>query len=375
MFLAGYHFCTRKNLLILQRESKQITGEYVENHRGDTAPLDSLYGYHVSKKKPIYAKLIANPGAGQVLKQASLIAEVAQCLTDHGLKVDVALARPTKNAARAAKKAVKQGYDVIVAMGGDGTIGGVIRGMVGAKAHLGIIAAGTENDFALSLGIPQHIPAACDLIAEGHWRRLDLGRLRTKKTRRFDFFMVTTVGIVSTVFPMIKNVPAGEYSHIKDAIRTLFQFDSTPKVYLTLDDEPEFAVETMLVTITNTPLIGLHNLVTPDSSLEDGLLDVATYPGFSKAQILAYFARTLNESAPEYEKVQRYRAKRIKIRTSPKLDIAAEGLMMGRGKAWIKVLPGAIRVIAPEPGAGTKEPLDASQVGVNREAHPVSIEQ
>ncbi len=329
----------------------------------------------MSKNKPIYVKLIANPGAGQVLKQASLIAEVAQRLTDHGLKVDVALARPTRNAARAAKKAVKQDYDVIVAMGGDGTIGGVIRGMVGAKTHLGIIAAGTENDFALSLGIPEDIPAACDLIAEGHWRKLDLGRLRTRKTRRFDFFMVTTVGIVSTVFPMIKNVPAGEYSHITDALKTLFQFSETPKVYLTLDDQPEFEVETMLVTITNTPLIGLHNLVAPDSSLQDGLLDVSTYPGFSKAQILAYFARTLNESAPEYEKVQRYRAKKIKIRTSPKLDIAAEGLLMGKGKAWIKALPGAIRVIAPEPGTGAEKPVEASQMSLNREQHAVGVEE
>src|SRR5512143_3279712 len=131
------------------------------------------------KNKQLYAKLIANPGAGQVLKQASLIVDVAQHLMDRGLHVDVALARPTRNAARAAKKAVKDGYDIIIAMGGDGTIGGVIRGMVGSKTHLGLIAAGTENDFALSLGIPQDINEACALIANGKARKLDLGRLRT----------------------------------------------------------------------------------------------------------------------------------------------------------------------------------------------------
>ncbi len=310
------------------------------------------------KDKKLHAKLIANPGAGQVLKQASLIVDVAQYLIDHGLDVDVALARPTKNAARAAKKAVKDGYDIIIAMGGDGTIGGVIRGMVGEKPRLGLIAAGTENDFALSLGIPEDVHQACDIILAGNTRTVDLGRLRTKKVDRFDFFMVTTVGIVSTVFPMIKNVPAGEYGKLKDAIRTLLKFDSSPRVYLTLDDQPEFEVDTMLVTITNVPLIGLHNLVAPDSSVEDGLLDVALYPGFSKAQILAYFARTLNESAPEYDKVQRYRARKIKIRTSPKLDIAAEGLLMGKGTAWIKSLPGALHVLAPEPGAGAEKPIE-----------------
>ncbi len=309
-----------------------------------------------NKNKKLYAKLIANPGAGQVLKQASLIVEVVEYLTERGLNVDVALARPTKNATRAAKKAVKQGYDIIIAMGGDGTLGGVIRGMVGEKPQLGIIPAGTENDFALSLGIPEDIHAACDLILTGHCRKLDLGRLRTTKTARFDFFMVTTVGIVSTVFPMIKNVPEGEYSQITDALRALFKFNSTPKVFLTLDDQPEIEVETMLVTITNTPLIGLHNLVAPDSSLEDGLLDVSVFPGFSKAEIIAYFARTAEENAPANDKVQRYRARKIKIKTSPKLDVAAEGLMMGKGKAWIKALPAAIRVLAPEPGIGPEKP-------------------
>jgi diacylglycerol kinase (ATP) len=315
------------------------------------------------KNRTLHAKLIANPGAGQVMKQASVMEDVTQHLMDHGIQVDVALAHPIREATRAAKKAVKKEYDIIIAMGGDGTLGAVIRGMVGAKARLGIIPAGTANDFALSLGIPEDIKKACALITAGHTRKLDLGRLRTNKTDRFDFFMVTTVGIVSTVFPMIKNVPEGEYAHLTDALKTLFKFNSTPTVHLTLDEQPEIKVETMLVTITNTPLIGLHNLVAPDASLEDGLLDIAVYPDFSKAELLSYFARTADENGPSDAKVQRYRASKIKIKTSPKLDIAAEGLMMGKGKAWIKALPGAIRVFVPEAGIHIEKP--ARQLTVN----------
>ncbi len=310
----------------------------------------------MAKNKSLYAMLIANPGAGQIKKQESLMVDVAQHMVDHGIQVDVALAHPIKEATRAARKAVKNGYDIIIAMGGDGTLGAVMRGMVGAKTRLGIIPAGTSNDFALSLGIPEDIKVACDVITAGKTRKLDLGRLRTNKTDRFDFFMVTTVGIVSTVFPMIKNVPEGEYSHITDALKTLFKFNSTPTVFLTLDDQPEIKVETMLVTITNTPLIGLHNLVAPDASLQDGLLDIAVYPGFSKAELLAYFARTAGEKSPSDDKVQRYRASKIKIKTSPKLDIAAEGLMMGKGKAWIKALPAAIRIFVPETGIHVEKP-------------------
>lgn len=120
----------------------------------------SKRGFHMHKKnKTVYAKLIADPEAGMVLKNASAMADAAKYLMDHGLNIHVALARPTKEATRAAKKAVKDGYDI--------TIGGVIRGMVGAKARLGLITAGTENDFALSLGIAEGLKEACARIAAG----------------------------------------------------------------------------------------------------------------------------------------------------------------------------------------------------------------
>jgi len=124
--------------------------------------------------------------------------------------------------------------------------------------------------------------------------------------------------------------------------------------------------------VTNTPVIGAKNLVAPDASTEDGLLDIAVYPNFSKAELLAYFARSAQERLTPDGKIQRYRARKIKIKTDPKLDIAAEGILLGRGKAKIKILPRALRVIAPEPGAGTEKPQSA--VGMGELPAPVYIQ-
>jgi diacylglycerol kinase (ATP) len=114
----------------------------------------------------------------------------------------------------------------------------------------------------------------------------------------------------------------------------------------------------MLVTIANTPLIGLRNLVAPQASMEDGLLDISVYPDFSKAEVLAYFARTAKENDIPDGRIQRYRARKIKIKTSPPLDIAAEGILLGKGTAKIKVLARALNVLAPEPGAGAEKPAE-----------------
>jgi diacylglycerol kinase (ATP) len=315
-----------------------------------------------------------------MLESPKTLEQVTQYLLDLGVDVDVALAHPTKEAVLIAKKAVKSGYSSVIAMGGDGTISAVIRGLAGSKVHLGIIAAGTENDIATSLGIPEDLQEACALIASDHTRNLDLAQISTKAKKKFIFFMVTTVGLTSTLYPDIKDVPHGDLSNIKDAVLNFLQAKPNPKVFLTLDDDSKIEVESMLVTVTNTPIIGAKNLVAPDASMEDGLLDIAVYPDFNKADLIAYFAKSAQERVTSDGKIQRYRARKIKIKTEPKLDIAAEGILLGKGKAKIKVLPRALKVIAPEPGAGAENPQSAAalaelpapvsiQVGANDRDH------
>src|SRR6266487_2432534 len=286
-------------------------------------------------------KLIANTGSGDTLEATTRIEQVTRCLLDLGLNVDVALFHPAREAVPIAKKAVKKGYSTVIAMGGDGTISAVIRGIAGSDVHLGIISSGTENDIALSLGIPKDLKEACMLIASNHTRDLDLAQISTKEKKKFIFFMVATVGLTSTLYPDVKDVPHGDFSNIKDMVINFLQAKPNPKVFLTLDDESRIEVETMLITITNTPVIGAKNLVAPDASTDDGLLDIAVYPNFTKAELLAYFAKSANERVTSDGKIQRYRARKVKIKTEPKLDVAAEGVFLGQGKAKIKVLPHA----------------------------------
>ncbi len=107
-----------------------------------------------------------------------------------------------------AKKAVKKGYSTVIAMGGDGTISAVIRGIAGSDVHMGIIPAGTENDIAVNLGIPENLEDACALIASDQTRDVDLAQISTKKEKKFIFFMVSTVGLNSALYPDVKDIPS-----------------------------------------------------------------------------------------------------------------------------------------------------------------------
>jgi diacylglycerol kinase (ATP) len=337
------------------------------------------------KNKIIQAKLIANPGSGTSSDRGKLLEQVTLCLKEHGIEVDVAVAKPKERAIPIARKAVQDGYKLIIGMGGDDTIEAIIRGMAGSKARLAMIPVGTANNLAKSLGIPESVDQACALIADGNMRKLDMGQVKMKNGTKLPFFELVMVGIGSALYPDALHASKGKklIPSLQGAIRTVLTHETKPKITIEMDGESSVRVETMLAVVSNVPLIGPNMLMYPDASMEDGLLDISLYPNFSKAELLAYTARTMDDTPPDDGKIQRYRAQTIKIKTSPKLDVMADGVMLGKGKVKIKVLPGALRVIAPEVGAGVEKPPEeigadlpapvAPVVDNNKEKEPEKI--
>ena len=315
-----------------------------------------------NKHKPLRVKLITNPNSGKALETPSLVEQAVRCLCSHGFKVDVAFGSPQKEITVIARRAVKEGYKTVIAMGGDGTIGAVIRGIAGSDVTLGVIAVGTMNDIAASLGIPEDVEKACALIAKGETRKLDLGVIQTRKNKKFYFFMAAAIGLTAALFPEVEKFIKGHLTKLIGAVATLTHYEKEPEVVLTLDEDSKINVKTMLVTIANTPLIASKNLVAPDASLQDGLFDISVFPEFSKAQVISYFAGTSEESLIPDGKLQRFRASTVKIKSNPKLEISADGISLGKGTAVIKMLRGALCVLAPAAGSGeekTKEKTSA----------------
>ena len=300
------------------------------------------------KNKSIWAKLIANPGAGKPEESPKQLELATRLLKGHGMNVDVALAKPKEEATPLAKQAVKEGYDLVVGMGGDGTLEAILRGMVGRKTPMGMIPTGTQNNIAKSLGIPLDMEEACSLIATQHVRKLDVGRVKVKNGKKLFFFELTAIGLVAALYPEANKLQDGNLSKLKDVALTLLNQQPDPAVYLTLDDESKIKVKTMLVVVSNAPMFGANFLVAPDATVTDGLLDISVYPEFSKTELLAYYAQIRNEGFAANEKVQRFRASKIEIKTDPKMEVMADGVMLGSDKVEIKCKAGAVWMITPE---------------------------
>lgn len=302
------------------------------------------------KKQPFLVKLIYNPGAGKAEGTSLRLEQVTRCLQAHGFTVKVAVAHPNTRGTAIARKAARAGYRLVVAFGGDGTIEAVARGLVKTKTRLGILPDGTYNNLAKSLGIPQDLETACALLENGACRRIDVGQIKTKQHGKYAFLELAAVGLVATLYPDVKRLPKGQWTELAGAIEKLALYPAH-QVDVRLGSNRHVRAQTMLVTVSNAPIFGANFLLAPEASLEDGLLDVHLFPDFSKAELITYFAEIARERSSDRQSAQHYQAHQIRIKARPKMAIMADGVMLGKGKAKIKVLRGALRVIAPA-GAG-----------------------
>jgi YegS/Rv2252/BmrU family lipid kinase len=291
--------------------------------------------------------LIFNPHAGGGRDPRGRLDEAVSGLREHGLRVDVATVKSAVHGTEIAARAVRAGCRLVIAMGGDGTIEAVGRGLIGTKARLGIIPAGTMNNVARSLGIPEDIPEACRILGEGHKRRIDLGQVKTAKHGTHYFFEAAVVGLETALYPIGDAVPKRDWRRVARVITTLIRY-RLPTMTVRLDDEAPRKVDSLLAVIANTPNFGSVYLVAPQARLDDGQLDVALYEGFTKAEILAYLAEVTNERSAGSGRVQRYQARKIRIKAKPKQLVMVDDVRVGKGPVTIRIKRRALRVVAPE---------------------------
>jgi diacylglycerol kinase (ATP) len=306
------------------------------------------------------AKLIYNPHAGGAADPTARLAEAIYSLEQQGIRVDVAVVSPAERATAVAASAADRGYRLIIAMGGDGTIEAVARALVGTKARLGIIPAGTFNNVAKSLGIPANVDAACAILGAQPHRRIDVGQARSKKAGKTYFLEMVAVGLVAQMFPEGNDFAKHRWGRLIDAAGELIRFRS-PKVQVRLGDDSQVESETPLVVVANTPAFGETFLVAPDATLDDGMLDVSIYTGFSKAALYGYLARVANDGHGSDGHVERYRARRIKIAAQPRQSAVADSQLLGKGSVTIKVRRHALRVVAPRHGGLAQEHVHGAE--------------
>jgi YegS/Rv2252/BmrU family lipid kinase len=241
-----------------------------------------------------------------------------------------------------ARRAAADGAELVIAAGGDGTVHAVARGLIGTESVLGIIPTGTMNNVALSLNIPDTIPAACFAIANGETRTIDMG-----KVNEHPFLEVAGVGLEAKLAPAGEEMKHRELRSIMHGIvsglKTFFGFRAA-RMKITVDGAMPCLYRTLQVTICNAPFYGLHLHMASHILMDDGLLDVIIYRNVSKFEYLRYALSFILMRRPHHPKIKHLRVRSLHVATDVPTAIHVDGDPGGYTPAEVAVLPAALRI-------------------------------
>lgn len=263
--------------------------------------------------------------------------------------------RKPGDATALSRQAAAEGCDVVVAVGGDGTINEVVNGIVGTETALGVLPAGTGNVFASDVLIPVYGPfhmdavrRAAEIIDRGRRRRVDLGLVRLSNGVERYFLMWAGIGLDAAITGEVTNEDKRRLGKIAFAITGVMvalEFMGTPAT-LTMDGGQQ-KKRILMALASNGQLYGGMWRLAPEAKLDDGLLDVAVLEGYGLPSTVRHVVGvTLGRHVrdPEYHL---YRTRRLTIETKEPMPIHVDAEPIGTTPVEIEIVPQALTVVVP----------------------------
>lgn len=268
------------------------------------------------------ARIIYNPSAGREIFKKEL-PNVLERLEQAGYEASAHATTGEGDATLAAKIAVERQYDLVVVAGGDGTINEVIQGIAEAtyRPRIGIIPAGTTNDFARALCIPREINKALDVILENHVKALDIG-----KVNETYFINIAGGGDLTELtydVPIKLKSAIGQLAYYIKGIEMLpFLRPVSVKIEY---DEKVFEGDIMLFLIANTNSVGGFEKLASDALIDDGYFDLLILKKTNLAEFLRIATSALRGAHLEDEKIIYTQAKNIKVTPKERMQLNLDG--------------------------------------------------
>lgn len=245
-------------------------------------------------------KIILNPNAGQ-RHGAKVLPDIEHHLQTLGIPYDLVQTTAPHQADTLTAQAIADGYERVVAAGGDGTINEVVNGLLtsqteGHSAVLGVLPVGSGNDLAYALGISADVATACARLKNGSARRIDVGKVTVDGVPRY-FANNVGIGFDGEVVVDLAQGRTlnGFLMYLWSVFRVLFKGRWPFEVEVAIDGN-HFRQDVTLINVANGMRSGGGFLLTPHAKLDDGVLDICYADGLSKIGVLNLLPRTINGS-------------------------------------------------------------------------------
>jgi diacylglycerol kinase (ATP) len=299
------------------------------------------------------AKLIINPNAG-LGRAWRLGSDLRPIVEEFGGADWTGTVYPT-HATELAIQAAEQGYELIIAVGGDGTAHEVINGLMQIPAErrprLGVVPVGTGNDFAFNVGMQTRPEVAMRQVFNGNSKRIDLVKVVDSNGRceywdnTFGIGFDATVTIRSRRIPFLRGFPV----YLISVLQTVLLNHDAAQLKVSTDAE-EWESDSLLLVLCNGPREGGGFRVAPDAEVDDGQLDYAMIRRVSRPMMFRLIPEVMKGTHGRFKDVRIGRFRQMQVESDRPLIIHTDGeIYAGFGtdirQLTIEILPGALEVM------------------------------
>ena len=296
---------------------------------------------------------IVNPVAAGG-KTGSVWPAIEEQLRSLDLTFDYRFTEAPNHATTLAREAVEQGFETVVAVGGDGTVNEVVNGLMApganrAGATLGVIITGRGSDLARTIGIPSDYTEACARLAGERTMTVDLGLVtfyQEGQQRQRYFVNVGGGGFDAEVAYRANRAPTfmgGTIPYLTSLVTTLLAYRNKA-VVLTLDDKEPISMVVNSVVVANCQYFGGGMKVAPEADPNDGLFDVIVIGDIDKIEFLMTVPKVYDGTHITHPQVDTYRAKRVEVRSEQDLLLQVEGEVCGHTPLTFEIVPSALQI-------------------------------
>ena len=294
---------------------------------------------------PLRTCLIINPTAGKkagLTTNASGLEDILALLERHEIDADVLPTEHAGHGTELARQAVNDGYELVIAAGGDGTVAEVAEGLVASNAVLGVLPLGSVMNVARMLGLPRDLDQAAEVIKTRRIARIDVGRARSQAKTSF-FMEAAGVGIDAGLFAYFNQLDRGNWRTLKPLFKFMWRYRPR-RVTVRLDGQPR-RYRALMVTVANGPYLGAALTLAPDAQLDDHQFDVQIFTGFGKFELVRHLLAIAGGRRVYNPKVLSFRARTVEIEPRKPMMAHADSQPLGTTPARFDVVPAALAVI------------------------------
>ena len=303
--------------------------------------------------------IIVNPNAG-VQKGTKEWPKIHRIIEKEGVDHDFLLTEHKDHAIHLTRKSIEKGYRKIVVVGGDGTLNEVLNGIFLQQTCpvqdiiMGMIPIGTGNDWCRMFNVPFEYEGAVKLLKQQNTFVQDVGKVSYhKKDQTYDryFMNVTGMGydaLVAKKTNLFKEKGhGGPLTYLWFVFASLFQYKFLDAV-IEVDGNPEFKGEIFSMNVGICKYNGGGMMQVPNAIPDDGLLDMTLIVKAPKWLVIRHTSKLYNGTLINLDMVKTFRGKTIRIRSTGKIYLEADGESLGHTPFSYEIIPKALRVVTGE---------------------------